>query len=202
MSQVVSFRRMQDGTREDYLLLQRLEKPHLAGTAERVLREMARQAEETFEGYKVTRLGHALQTASLAERDGADIDWVVAALLHDIGDGLAPQNHDRFAAEMLRPFVREEVTWTVEHHGAFQMYYYAHHYGWDQHERDKYRDSPFWQSCVDFCARWDQAAFDPDGPMQTLEHFAPLVHAVFARKAYDPAVVRAGVVLGLPAQAH
>jgi len=195
----VSFTRMEHGTREDYLLLQRLEKPHLAGTAERVLRELARQDEETFEGYKITRLGHALQTATLAERDGGGTDWVVAALLHDIGDGLAPQNHDRFAAEILRPFVREEVTWTVEHHGAFQMVYYAQHYGWNQFEREKYRDSPYYESCVAFCARWDQAAFDPDGPMETLAHFAPLVHEVFARTAYDSKVIRAGVVLGVPA---
>jgi len=197
----VSFSRMEDGTREDYLLLQRLEKPHLAGAAERVLRELARQDEETFEGYKITRLGHALQTATMAERNGADADWVVAALLHDIGDGLAPQNHDRFAAELLRPFVREEVTWAVEHHGAFQMVYYAHHYGWDPLEREKYRDSPYYQGCLDFCARWDQAAFDPDYPIETLEHFAPLVRAVLGRKAYDPAVIRAGEVVGLPAAA-
>lgn len=195
----VSFSQMQDGTREDYLLLQRLEKHHLAGTGERVLRELARQGEENYDGYKISRLAHALQTATRAERDGADIDWVVAALLHDIGDGLAPQNHDRFAAEMLRPFVREEVTWAVEHHGAFQMIYYAHHYGWNQHERDKYRDSPYYQGCVDFCHRWDQAAFDPEYPTETLEHFAPLVREVFARRAYDPDVVQAGVVKGVQA---
>lgn len=194
----VSFSRMEDGTREDYLLLRRLEKPHVAGTAERLLRDLRQQEEESFEGYKITRLTHALQTATLAERDGADTDWIVAALLHDIGDSLAPLNHDRFAAEVLRPFVREEVTWAVEHHGAFQMVYYAHHYGWNPNERDKYRDSPFFQSCADFCARWDQAAFDPAYPTETLEHFAPLVREVFARKAYDPAVIRAGVVLGVP----
>ena len=198
----VSFRHMIDGTREDYLLLQQLERPHMAGTAERVLRELRRQNEESFEGYQISRLDHALQTATRAERDGADIDWIVAALLHDIGDGLAPQNHDRFAAEMLRPFVREEVTWAVEHHGAFQMVYYAHYYGWNQFEREKYRDSPYFQGCAEFCGRWDQAAFDPDYPTETLEHFAPLVHAVFARKAYDPSVVQAGVVMGVPVAAQ
>jgi predicted HD phosphohydrolase len=199
MMEQVSFSQMADGTREDYLLLQRLEKPHLAGTAERVLREMARQGEETLDGYKISRLDHALQTATRAERDGADTDWIVAALLHDIGDGLAPQNHDRFAAEMLRPFVREEVTWTVAHHGAFQMVYYAQHYGWNPFEREKYRDNPYYQSCVDFCARWDQAAFDPDYFTESLEHFAPSVRDVFARTAYDPTVIRAGTVLGMPA---
>ncbi len=194
----VKFHQMKDGDKEDYELLRQLEKPYVAMTADRVLRELASQAEDTLGGYKISRLGHALQTATRAERQGADIDWVVAALLHDIGDGLAPQNHDRFAAEMLRPYLREEVTWVVEHHASFQMYYYAHHYGWNRMEREKYRNSPYYQTCVDFCERWDQSSFDPDYPSETLEHFAPLVKEVFSRKAYDPAVIQAGVAKGLP----
>jgi predicted HD phosphohydrolase len=142
MTRTVSFTQMKDGSREDYLLLRELEKPHLAMTAERIVRELRHQGEETIPGYKVTRLDHALQSATRALRDGADEDWIVGALLHDIGDGLAPQNHDRFAAEILRPYVREEVTWVVEHHGAFQMVYYAHHYGRNQHERDRHKASP------------------------------------------------------------
>ncbi len=200
--ETVSFRKMEDGTRDEYLLLQRLEKPHLAGVAKRVLRELAQQGEESMDGYLITRLEHALQGATRAYREGADDDWIVATLVHDIGDGLAPQNHDRFAAEMVRPFVREEVTWVVEHHGAFQMVYYAQHYGWNQHERDKYRDSPYFQTCVDFCARWDQSSFDPAYDSEPLEFFAPMVERVFARKAYDPDVVQAGIVRGLPALAE
>src|SRR3954468_74373 len=115
--ETVSFSAMRDGTREDYLLLQRLERPHVAATADRILRELARMAEDALDGYKITRLDHALQSATRALREGTDTDWIVAALLHDIGDGLAPQNHDRFAAEILRPFLREECTWVVEHHG-------------------------------------------------------------------------------------
>jgi predicted HD phosphohydrolase len=189
---------MKDGTREEYLFLRDLELGHIAGTAQRVLRELKLQEDETLPGYKISRLTHALQGATRAEREGADIDWIVGTLLHDIGDGLAPQNHDRFAAEIIRPYLREEVVWTVEHHAAFQMYYYAHHYGWNQHEREKYRDSPYFQSCVDFCERWDQSSFDPDYPSQPLSHFSAMVEDVFARKAYDPAVIRSGLVLGLP----
>ncbi|MEM9043286.1 MAG: HD domain-containing protein [Pseudomonadota bacterium] len=189
---------MKDGTREDYELLHEAEKPYLAGTADRLLKELASQAEETISGYKITRLEHGLQSATRARRDGADTDWVVATLLHDVGDGLAPQNHDKFAAEIMRPFMREEVVWTVEHHGIFQMYYYSHHYGWDRELREKYKDSPYYQSCVDFCERWDQSSFDPDYPMDPLESFADEVREVFARKAYDAAVVQAGVVNGLP----
>lgn len=194
----VSFTQMKDGTREEYELLHELEGPYLAGTADRLLRELASQAEETLSGYKITRLQHGLQAATRARRDGADIDWVVGALLHDIGDGLAPQNHDRFAAEILRPFVRDEVAWVVEHHGTFQMYYYAHHYGWDRELREKYKDSPHYQACVDFCERWDQSSFDPDYPMDPLESFEAEVREVFSRKAYDPDVVQEGVARGLP----
>lgn len=200
-AETVSFRQMKDGTREDYALLERLEKPYLAGTADRLLKELAAQADETLAGYRITRLEHGLQAATRARRDGADEDWVAAALLHDIGDRLAPQNHDRMAAEILRPFVREEVAWVVEHHGIFQMYYYAHHYGWDRALRERYRDSPYYPSCVAFCERWDQSSFDPDYPTDPLESFAATVRAVFARKAHAPEVLRPGLVLGLPAAA-
>lgn len=195
----VSFTEMKHGTKEDYLLLQELEKPHLAMTADRILRELKAQGEESLPGYHITRLEHALQAATRAEKEGADEDWIVAALLHDIGDGLAPQNHDRFAAEIIRPFVRDEVAWTVEHHGIFQMYYYGHHYEWDREERLKYRDHPYFQTCADFCERWDQSSFDPEYKSFTLEYFAPAVRAVFSRKAYDENVLCLGEVRGLPA---
>jgi len=194
----VEFTAMKDGTKDEYLFLKPLEDHHIQGTADRVIRELKLQEEETLPGYKITRLTHGLQAATRAYREGADVDWVVAALLHDIGDGLAPQNHDRFAAEILRPYMREEVVWTVEHHASFQMYYYAHHYGWNQHEREKYRASAYFQSCADFCERWDQSSFDPDYPTEKLDFFLPMVREVFARKAHDPAVQQKGVVKGLP----
>ena len=196
-TRTVSFTAMKDGTKADYEFLAEMEKPHHAMTADRLLRELRSQDEETLAGYKITRLQHALQSATRAEADGADIDWIVATLLHDIGDGLAPQNHDRFAAEILRPFVRDEVAWTIEHHGLFQSYYYGHHYGWDRNARDKFRDHPFYETCAQFCERWDQSSFDPDYPMKPLEHFEPMVRQVFARKAYDPQVIREGEVRGL-----
>ena len=119
MSDTVSFTQMKDGTREDYELLAKREKSYHAMTADRILDELRRQGEATLEGYKLTRLDHGLQAATRAEAEGADIDWIIGALLHDIGDGLAPQNHDRFSAEVIRPFVRWEVAWVVEHHGIF-----------------------------------------------------------------------------------
>jgi predicted HD phosphohydrolase len=193
----VSFTQMKDGTREDYELLEKLEKPYLALTSDRVLAELRRQGDVTLEGYNITRLDHALQSATRARRDSADIDWIVAALCHDIGDGLAPQNHDRFSAEVLRPFVRWDVAWVVEHHGIFQMLYYAHHYGWDKDARDRYRDHPCFQTCADFCERWDQSSFDPEYLADPLVSFESEVRQVFGRKAYDPAVIREGESLGL-----
>ena len=196
----VSFTQMKDGTRADYLMLRDLEDTYVRGTARRLLRELESQGEESMSGYKVTRLEHALQSATRARRDGADDDWVVATLLHDIGDGLAPQNHDRFAAEVLRPFVREEVTWVIEHHGAFQMIYYAEHLGWNPEDRQRFADSPHYQTCVDFCERWDQSSFDPDYDSDSLESFAEAVERVFARKPYDPAHLLSGEALGLPSE--
>lgn len=195
---IVSFRRMKDGTREDYELLAELEKPYHAATPDRILDELRRQGESTLEGYRITRLDHGLQAGSRALREDADIDWVVGALLHDIGDGLAPQNHDRFSAEVIRPFVRWEVAWVVEHHGIFQMLYYGHHYGWDRNARERYRQHPCFQACADFCERWDQSSFDPDYDSEPLETFEPMVREVFGRNAYDPEVLREGIVTGLP----
>lgn len=194
----VSFTQMKDGTKEDYDLLAEAEKPYHALTADRVLAELRRQGEDTLSGYRITRMTHGLQAATRARREGADIDWIVGALLHDIGDGLAPQNHDRFSAEVIRPFVRDEVAWVVEHHGIFQMLYYGRHYGWDENARDRFKDHMHFGACAEFCERWDQSSFDPDYPTDTLESFEPLVREVFSRKAYDPAVTREGVSKGLP----
>ena len=197
MDEHVNFVNMKDGTREEYELLAQLEKPYLALTADRVLEELKRAGEATLEGYKITRLQHGLQSGTRALRDGADLDWVVGALLHDIGDGLAPQNHDKMSAEVIRPFVRWDVAWTVEHHGVFQMLYYGHHYGWDRNARDQFKDHPVFDNCAEFCERWDQSSFDPDYPTETLDMFEPMVREVFGRKAYNPEIIREGFVSSL-----
>ena len=193
----VKFVEMKDGDKEDYLLLQELEKPYLKMTPNRIIEELKRQGNVSLEGYKITRLEHGLQSGTRALRDGADLDWIVGALLHDIGDGLAPQNHDRMSAEIVRPYVREEVSWVIEHHGIFQMIYYAHHYGWDKNARDRFKDNIYFKSCSDFCERWDQSCFDPSYNSEPLETFEPMVRQVFSRKAYDPAVLREGFISSL-----
>jgi predicted HD phosphohydrolase len=185
MSRIVSFRRMEDGTREDYLLLDESERRYAEGLGERVL-ESLKKLDHSLYGYPVSRLQHSLQTATRAARDGADEELILAALLHDIGDELAPYNHSEMAAAILRPYVRPEVSWIVAHHGLFQNYYYVHHLGGDRHARDRLRDHPWYEACVHFCAAWDQCSFDPDYPHEHLEYFAPLVRRIFARAPHDP----------------
>ncbi|MEM9575876.1 MAG: HD domain-containing protein [Pseudomonadota bacterium] len=187
----VSFTQMKDGTKEDYAFLTAHEIEYTKGTADRLLKALV-SLDESLSGYQVTRLGHSLQSATRAERDGADIDWIVSALLHDIGDIFAPYNHDEYAAAILRPFVREQCTWVVEKHGDFQMLYYGHHVGADQHKRDAYKGHAYFDDCAQFCERWDQSSFDPAYDTLPIEHFADPVHAVFARAPYDPQVIRAG----------
>ncbi len=187
----VSFTAMKDGTREDYEFLTKHEIEYTKGTADRLLTALV-SLDESLSGYQITRLGHSLQSATRAERDGADTDWIVSALLHDIGDIFAPYNHDEYAATILRPFVREQCTWVVEKHGDFQMLYYGHHVGGNQHKRDAYKGHPYFDDCAEFCERWDQSSFDPDYDTLPIDHFANRVREVFAREPYDPAVIRAG----------
>ena len=184
----VSFRQMKDGTKAEYLFLSRLERGHIGRLPDRILHAL-RAMDDGLDGYRVTRLEHSLQTATRAEADGADEEMIAGALIHDLGDDLAPENHSQYAAEIIRPYVRPEVTWVVEHHGLFQKVYYAHFFGEDPELRAVHRDHAHYDSCVRFCERWDQAAFDPDYPTQSLEHFEPLVRRIFSRRAFDPAVV-------------
>ncbi len=187
----VGFTAMADGTAADYALLERYEQVHAAGLADRILTTLD-GLRDSIGGYRITRLELSLQAATRARRDGADVDWVVAALVHDIGDELAPFNHSELAATILEPYVREEVTWVIRHHGVFQSWYYAHHLGGDRDARDRFRDHRWAGLCEEFCARWDQNSFDPDFPIPDLDSFADEVHEVFGRAAWDPAVVAVG----------
>ncbi len=188
----VNFTQMKDGTKEEYEFLNSHEVEYTKGTADRLLTAMV-DLDASLSGYQVTRLGHSVQSATRAWRDGADIDWVVATLLHDIGDIYAPYNHDEYAATILKPFVREQCTWVVQTHGDFQLLYYGHLLeGFDQNKRERHRGSPYFEDNVIFCERWDQASFDPDYDDLPLDFFAPMVHEVFARPAYDAGVIRPG----------
>ena len=175
----VSFTRMQDGTAEDYAFLEDLEEAYCAKLPDRLLTAL-RELDESLDGYPVTRLGHSLQSATRAERAGECEEMVVAALLHDIGDPLAPYSHSEYAAAVLRPFVSEQTYWIIKHHGIFQMYYYAHHKGGDRNARERFRDHPWYADAIRFCERYDENCFDPEYDSLPLEHFEPMLRRIFS----------------------
>ena len=170
----VKFTQMKDGNKEDYLLLEKHEKKYIEGTADRLIKFMS-SLNATLEGYQVSRLEHSLQTATRALKEKASDEMIVAALLHDIGDELAPNNHAEFAAAILKPYVSEKTTWIVEKHGIFQMYYYAHHLGFNKNERDKYKVHKYYTAKAEFCEKWDQISFDPNYKSLSLKDFEPLL---------------------------
>ena len=138
---------MKKGTKEDYLFLDKHEKNFASKTAERLLKFMSGLT-ETLEGYQVSRLEHSLQSATRAYNNGESEEMVVATLLHDIGDELAPMNHSEYAAAILKPYVSEKTHWIIEKHGEFQMYYYAHHLGKNNNQRDKYKNHEYYLSLI------------------------------------------------------
>jgi predicted HD phosphohydrolase len=186
----VKFTKMEDGDAEDYRFLNDHETEYTKGTADRLLKALV-NLDESLSGYQITRLGHSVQSATRAWRDGADIDWVVSALLHDVGDIFAPYNHDEYAATILKPFVREQCRWVVEKHGDFQMIYYGHLVGGNQNKRDKFNGHEFFNDCAEFCERWDQTSFDPSYDDLPLDFFRPMVEEVFAREPYNPDILNA-----------
>ena len=133
------------------------------------------------DGFSVSQMEHALQTATRAERDGADEEVVVAALLHDVGKLISVANHPRIAAEILRPYVRDVVYHMVAHHQDFQGRWYYEHLGMDPNLRDAHVGQPWYELAERFADHWDQKAFDPDYQSETLDHFEPMVTRVFAR---------------------
>ena len=109
---------------------------------------------------------------------------VVAALLHDIGDELAPLNHSEYAAAVIKPYVSKKTHWIIEKHGEFQMYYYAHHLGGNRNQRDKYKGHKYFLDTINFCEKWDQSSFDPNFKSLNIESFRPYVQKIFSRKPY------------------
>jgi predicted HD phosphohydrolase len=182
--QTVDFIRMEDGTREEYEFLDRMEDEYKAGLPERIIESMRKLA-NSISGYRISRLEHCLQGATRAYRAGESDEMIVAILLHDIGDDLATYSHSEMAAAILRPFVSEKLYWIVKHHGVFQMYYYAHHCGGNRNTREMYQDNPWYQDAIDFCHNYDQNCFDPDYDSESLEFFEPILRRVMSQPKFE-----------------
>lgn len=180
----VNFIRMEDGSREEYEFLDRMEDEYKAGLPDRIL-DSLRKLEHSLSGYRISRLEHSLQGATRASRAGEPDEMIIAVLLHDIGDDLAPYSHSEMAAAILRPFVSEKIYWIIKHHGVFQMYYYAHHCGGNRNAREMFKDNPWYQDAIDFCHNYDQNCFDPDYDSEPLEFFDPILRRVLSQPSIN-----------------
>lgn len=173
------FTRMQDASRADYQTIGAHEQAFARGRVQRLLDHLELLAGDSL-GYAIDRLAHSLQSATRAHRDGRDDEYVVCALLHDIGDTLASANHSELAATIVEPYVSERNHWIVKHHGIFQGYYFFQHFDLDRNLRERYRENQYYEDCAGFCEQYDQNCFDPSYQNLPLSYFRPLVEQVFA----------------------
>ena len=177
-TQRAKFTAMTEGTTEDWAIIAGEYIPFAAQGGKRILDHLKLLAGDSG-GFPVDRLTHSLRTATRAHRDGRDEEYVVCALLHDIGDMLGAYNHPDIAASILQPFVSEQNHWMVAKHGIFQGYYFFHHLGMDRNMRDGLRDHPHFEYTAEFCEKYDQTAFDPNYESMPLEAFEPMVMKLF-----------------------
>ena len=175
-----TFTSMETSTQADWMTIGAQFLAYAKALPDRVLTHL-RLLDGDFGGFPVDRLTHCLQTATRAHRDGRDEEYVVCALLHDIGDTLGSYNHPDIGAAIVKPFVSEANHWMVAHHGIFQGYYFFHHVGMDRNMRDAFRDHPHFAYTEEFCARYDSPAFDANAETMPLDAFEPMLRRVFAQ---------------------
>lgn len=175
-----SFTAMENGTKPQWEYIAKSINHYNEGFVDRVV-DTLKELEDDSSGFAVNRLEHSLQSATRCYRDNKDTELVVCALIHDIGDMLAPYNHDKFAAAMLQPFVSEKYHWMVEHHGVFQGYYFFDYLGLDKNMRDQYADHEYYDLTQDFCHNYDQNCFDPTFKSMKLEEFRPALDEIMGQ---------------------
>ena len=179
-AQRTSFTRMVDARPEDWAVIGAAAVQYNKKLTDRVIAHLELLRDD-FGGYAVDRLEHSLQTATRAHRDGRDEEYVVCALIHDIGDTLGSFNHADIATAILKPFVSEQNLWMVEQHAVFQGYYFFEHLGLDKNLRDRFRGHEWFDYTAEFCEVYDQSSFDPKYESMRLEEFEPMLRKVFAR---------------------
>jgi predicted HD phosphohydrolase len=175
-----SFTRMETSTAADWAVIREESAPFQRELPDRLMAHL-KVLEGDYGGFPVDRYTHSLQTATRALRDGRDEEYVVSALFHDIGDTLGPYNHFDIAAAILKPFVSEANLWMVQNHGIFQGYYFFHHLGLDRNLRDQFAGHPHYQRTEEFCALYDNPAFDAKAETLPMSEFEPMVRRVFAK---------------------
>ena len=178
MTKLASFTRMQDSTRADWEIIKPQAAEYFSKLADRVLAHL-KLLEGEYSGFPIDRYSHCLQSATLALKDGRDEEYVVCALLHDIGDTLGSFNHPDVAAALLKPFVSEANLWMIEHHGIVQGHNFFHHLGMDRNMRDQFAGHPHYERTAEFCELYDSPAFDPKGETLPLSEFMPMLRRLF-----------------------
>ena len=175
------FTTMLEGTREDWAHIASEHAKHQQSAAARQIMESLARLEAIEVGFGANQLVHSLMTATLARRDGAGDEEVVAALCHDIGKLMSIPNHGAIAAEILKPYVSDDLYWTIKYHQDFQGRYYYEHLGMDKEAREKFRGEPWFATAEKLVDRWDAPAFDPAFTVDSLESFEPEVTRVFSK---------------------
>jgi predicted HD phosphohydrolase len=175
-----NFKAMDEATASDWQAIGRHFMPFAGALADRVMTHL-QLLDGDYGGFPIDRLQHSLQTATRAHRAGESEQYVVMALLHDIGDTLGSYNHPDIAAAILRPFVDEKMHWMCQHHGIFQGYYFFHYIGLDRNMRDSFAGHPHYADTARFCELYDQTAFDAGYDSAPLAFFEPMVRRLFAR---------------------
>lgn len=174
-----TFTAMTEGTQADWAAIVRTGMAHQGEHVDRILSHLGLLGGD-YGGFNVDRLEHSLQTATRAHRAGQDEEYVVCALLHDIGDILLPASHAELGAAILKPYVSEQNHWMLEKHGIFQGYYFFHHLGLDRDMREEWRGHPWFEYTAQFCHLYDQNSFDPAYDTMPLEAFVPMLRRVMA----------------------
>jgi predicted HD phosphohydrolase len=175
-----TFTDMKHSSRKDWELISAEFPAFASALPDRVIAHL-RLLEGDYGGFPVDRYMHSLQTATRALRDGRDEEYVVVALLHDIGDTLGAFNHPDIAAAILKPFVSEANLWMVQNHGIFQGHYFFHHLGMDRDMRDRFREHPYYDRTAEFCALYDAPAFNPHAQTLPISEFEPMLRRVMAQ---------------------
>jgi predicted HD phosphohydrolase len=177
----VAFTRIRDGSPEEFATVMASLRTLTGNLPYRILEGLRQSADEGVGGYQVNRIQHVLQSATRAHRAGETTDYVVAALVHDIGDLMAPYSHGEIASAVIKPFVEPRLSWILKVHPIFTAYYYADFIGADKNARDRHRDNQWFDDAVYFVENYDENCFDPQYDSLPLEFFEPLVHEVFSR---------------------
>ena len=186
------FHRMDDMTRNDFAVLRRVHEQNLEHLPDLLLSLLNSLGGD--EAYPVDRRTHSLQAATRALRDGRDEEYVVVALLHDVGEALGPLNHGEVIGSVLHPFISEANYWMLLHHPLFQTYFYGGNVGIDPNGRDIHRNNPHFERTADFCARYDEVSFDPDYPNEPIETFIPMLRRMLSKPWTPPAPSSTGTL--------